>query len=543
MDSLQPALHLHAKTNDPPFRGRWLILAALALFAVVVIDTAWVCDDAYITFRTVDNFIRGYGLRWNTDERVQAYTHPLWMFLLSGLYRITLEIYYTSIFASIFISVAAVAVLAFGICPNAWTALSGLTILIFSRAFMDFSTSGLESPLTHLLLALFYFVYFWRPLSLRNLAIMSLLASLGGLNRLDCLLLYLPGLAWATWKLRRPKAWIIVCLGFLPLALWEMFSLFYYGFPLPNTAYAKLHPSIGKTDLIRQGFFYLLNSIKTDPLTLTAIAVGLVMSAVSKEGKKIVVGSGILLSLLYVIRVGGDFMSGRFLTPQLFCAVLLLAHTGLSATFRRAATVLGIAAAFGFLSGHAPILSGANYAAADRDFIDGHGVGDERYFYYGATGLLRARRNGGRPNHPWVHLGVAAHNGTDRVIVEPATGMGFYGFYAGPNIHIVDGFALTDPFLSKIPIRPVDPLLFLTSPKLQGQKWRIGHFDRPLPNGYADTLRGEKNVLQDKNLAEFYDKIAFITRGDLFDRGRLHEIWNVNLGKYNYLLKNAVQEP
>ncbi len=40
-------------------------------------------DDAYITLRTVDNFINGYGLTWNISERVQAYTHPLWMFLLS----------------------------------------------------------------------------------------------------------------------------------------------------------------------------------------------------------------------------------------------------------------------------------------------------------------------------------------------------------------------------------------------------------------------------------------------------------------------------
>jgi arabinofuranosyltransferase len=49
----------------------------LALFAVVLCRTAWVGDDAYITFRTVDNLVHGYGARWNVDERVQAYTHPL----------------------------------------------------------------------------------------------------------------------------------------------------------------------------------------------------------------------------------------------------------------------------------------------------------------------------------------------------------------------------------------------------------------------------------------------------------------------------------
>ena len=44
------------------------------LYAGVVFCTAWLTEDAFITFRTVDNFINGYGLTWNTGERVQAYT-------------------------------------------------------------------------------------------------------------------------------------------------------------------------------------------------------------------------------------------------------------------------------------------------------------------------------------------------------------------------------------------------------------------------------------------------------------------------------------
>ena len=34
-----------------------LVLVALA----VMIRTAWVCDDAYITLRVVDNLVHGYG--------------------------------------------------------------------------------------------------------------------------------------------------------------------------------------------------------------------------------------------------------------------------------------------------------------------------------------------------------------------------------------------------------------------------------------------------------------------------------------------------
>ena len=57
------------------------------LVAVVLIRTAWICDDAYITFRTIDNFLHGFGLRWNVAERVQSFTHPLWLIVRPVLLR------------------------------------------------------------------------------------------------------------------------------------------------------------------------------------------------------------------------------------------------------------------------------------------------------------------------------------------------------------------------------------------------------------------------------------------------------------------------
>jgi arabinofuranosyltransferase len=61
-----------------PIRYSLALLALLLLaYAVVLVRTAWMCDDAFITLRTVDNFVQGYGLVWNVGERVQVYTHPL----------------------------------------------------------------------------------------------------------------------------------------------------------------------------------------------------------------------------------------------------------------------------------------------------------------------------------------------------------------------------------------------------------------------------------------------------------------------------------
>ena len=62
--------------------SRWtpkLPLILLALFLLVAVNCAWICDDAYIGFRVADNFAHGYGLTWNVAERVQVYTCPLWI--------------------------------------------------------------------------------------------------------------------------------------------------------------------------------------------------------------------------------------------------------------------------------------------------------------------------------------------------------------------------------------------------------------------------------------------------------------------------------
>ncbi len=70
------------------------VLSLLSLlFGVLFIRHAWVAEDAYITFRTVANIVAGYGPVWNTAERVQAFTHPLWMLLHVPLAFLPLNIY------------------------------------------------------------------------------------------------------------------------------------------------------------------------------------------------------------------------------------------------------------------------------------------------------------------------------------------------------------------------------------------------------------------------------------------------------------------
>ena len=80
----------------------------LLLLALVLLSNAWMVDDAYITFRTIDNLASGHGLTWNPGERVQVYTHPLWMFAIALLYLVTSELFFTVSLVSWVVSLLAV---------------------------------------------------------------------------------------------------------------------------------------------------------------------------------------------------------------------------------------------------------------------------------------------------------------------------------------------------------------------------------------------------------------------------------------------------
>ena len=108
------------------------LILSLVLFTIVLVRNAWMSDDAYITFRTVDNFVHGYGLTWNITERVETYSNPLWMFLVAVFYFFTNEFYFTSIILSISISVLVLFVFAFKISKSLTFALLGIGIFTLS---------------------------------------------------------------------------------------------------------------------------------------------------------------------------------------------------------------------------------------------------------------------------------------------------------------------------------------------------------------------------------------------------------------------------
>ena len=493
----------------------------LILFGLIL-QRAWVSDDAYITFRTIDNLVNGYRLTWNPAERVQVFTHPLWMFILAGFYFFTHEIYLTSMLVSILFTLAAVLLLIRSAQSPAAAAFVVL-ILCLSNAFIDYATSGLENPPGHLLIILFAWVFLRNPPALKTFFFLSLISSLAAVTRMDSVLIFVPAMLLAFWQTpQKWKALGLALLGQLPFILWEIFSLFYYGFLFPNTAYAKLNTFIPAGESVQQGVYYLLNSLQRDPITLLVVAAALVAALLVKDRLRLVsIVLGAVLYILYVINIGGDFMSGRFFTLPLLASLVVLARLGFNRLHPAAASGLVLAAlGAGLLLPPVPAYLQLNPPQVPT--IDSYGIADERLWYFSGMGLFRGGHFNPLPSHPWIDEGILARQQLPHGVVI-REGIGLYGFYAGPQVYIIDIHALSDPLLARLPAK-------------RWVNWQIGHFERVIPGGHTDTMKVGYPAETDHDLREFDTHLFTIVSGNLFSLDRFTEIWKMNTGQYNHLV-------
>jgi arabinofuranosyltransferase len=496
----------------------------LAVFSAVFANLAWASEDAYISFRSLEQLFAGNGPRWNPHERVQAFTHPLWLVLLALPRLFSADVYLNAIAVSYACCLAALLLLWRGLAsPVRWAAL--LILLLSSKSFMDYTSSGLENPLVYALLALFLAFYF-RLLESRVPGSRDLLglASCAGLLltcRHDLLTLIAVPFAFALWRSRalgwRRVAGSLVA-GLAPFALWTGFSLIYYGFAFPNSAYAKLDTGMPALLLCRQGLGYLRSFLHFDPLALVLIGSALVLGFGRARPWALALALGIGLNILYVVRVGGDFMAGRFLTSAVLVATVAIARGVRSE--RRLLVASAAAGALMLLSPLAPLRSGSSYHNGE---VDAFRISDERGIFHRGSSLYRwlaAGAGGTFPVHRWSQAGRDFARSPTRVLRR--ANIGYFGYWAGTDKILVDPLAIADPLLARLP--------------MQEGWWRIGHFPRAVPAGYLESLRTGGNHLEDPELREFYRQLRLVVSGPLLDAGRLRAIWGLNLGRYDHLL-------
>lgn len=493
---------------------RWITAALVVLFALAALRMSWLGDDAFITFRSVENMVLGNGPRWNVADRVQTYTHPLWFLLLCLARALTGELPTTAQVLGLVVSAITMRWLAVRLGLG-HAAAAALLLCLASRACHVYATSGLETSLTQLLLvALVAAAATTDPLQrLRRVAFVTALL---GTNRFDLLLLGAPLLAASTRGIPFTVAVRTTALGLAPLFAWSAFAIVYYGTPFPITAYAKaLCHGVPAGDLAMQGLRYVWRSVVADPVTPTVIAAGIGLGLVRPGRRALAIG--VALYTAYVVKVGGDYMQGRFLVPSFFASVLIVGTWLTERTPRFAAIVMFAALALTCVPGVPRVARfdwqpDPTYGAGADDILEEEVRGQWDHGLLSPGRVTRAEATFGSYGEKLVADGLQSR------LVHIWGSVGWAGFRAGTYVHYVDPW-LCDPLLARLPLA-------------EPGRWRIGHFYRRVPAGYLESLATGENRITHPGLARFWNALRSAVRDPVWSGERWRNLWALWTGSF-----------
>ena len=311
-----------------------VFLVALLSYGWLTSHFNWVCDDAYISFRYSKNLADGHGLRYNVGEEppVEGYSNLLWVLALAPFEAAG----WPSPTAARVLSVACGIVLLWRLARFLHRRLAPATVpLLGALAFFAtlppvalWSTSGLETMAFALLVFLAFESLVGHPVRVLPAT----------LSCIGLVLIRAEGFAWALIMIalagldarirddRSATRPLLAAGGGTAAAIAGLigFRLFYFGYPLPNTAYAK----VGLSALsLERGAKYVTSFVATFPHLALVLAAGVVTVVAGRRLR----GSLYLPILLaggffaYAGLAGGDWMPmGRFLVPAMpFLAMIL----------------------------------------------------------------------------------------------------------------------------------------------------------------------------------------------------------------------------
>jgi arabinofuranosyltransferase len=488
---------------------------ALILF-IRILTYSWVTDDAFISFRSVINFVTGNGPVFNIGERVQVFTCPLWFFFLSFGAYLDLNLYFFSILLGLLFSFLSIVLIFklnkkinFANNKDNFSLLLIFVTLVCSETFVSFSTSGLENSLSFFLILASISILVFKL----NRLFFYLSISLALLNRLDLIFILSPLFCYVLYKdFRNSKLnslWKLF-IGFLPIIIWELFSIIYYGFLFPNTKYAKIG---GRSfyENIKSGLLYFFDSMQAEWhawLVIFLIPIIYFIYILKKKTfifkhKDFVLALiiGVYLNIFYVIVItGGDFMRGRFFSTSIFTASILLLFINFFINYNLKRIFFLF---FSLIS-----ITSAYIGSKEILLFVQSGVENERNYYKKYLALHLDPENN-YYNFDWSkdarHLNDANLN---------ILGMnGQRAYYIKKNINVIDPLGVSDAFISRCPVV---------------KNLRSGHFERYIPLEYLSIKVDRKSVSKwrDENLQNLYDKIVIVTESNnLFTVNRFRSMF------------------
>lgn len=513
------------------------------IFAVIVLLSAWNCDDAYHGFVTVRNILNGDGFVYNIGERVNVCTCPLFVLILVGFTFIIREPSIAAFILCTIFSVAAFYIVISKICKTIWQIVFVFFAMVTSYCFMSFTTSGLENSLLFLELACFVIVYSRNDeYNFKKLILLAFIDALVLFTRTDVgFMLFIPTAYVFLFKRKCSiiKMFGAGMIGLMPYMMWELFSAFYFGSWFPNPFYVKVGTSIPLNEYITHGIQYLLITIIYDSVLIIPIFVVIVALLLNKKVSFKIFAIGMLMKFCWVIYMGGDFMVGRHFTDSFFVAIIWIIvminqsienasnmHTKEKRLRFTAYVTLIVCVALSINHRTNIAKSFVFPQKADQ-------AGEEKDYYYPTLGLLPRligyiSQGIDTTDYTWP-LGQEVQEAIDRgdkgIINTWAPGVIVYK--TNEKIFWVDDLALGDAFLSKFPSIRTTP-------------WRVGHTVREVPAGYSESLRYGDNRLEDPDLREYYDMYLEVTRGKLWSVKRTKLAFEFAMGKYDYLIDRYV---
>nr|MBN2278922.1 hypothetical protein [candidate division Zixibacteria bacterium] len=222
-----------------------LITAIIIYFILVAVVWDYSIDDAFVTFRYAEHLADGHGLVFNIGEKpVEGYSNFLWLLILALVYKLGLATYLTAKILGIALFLVSALIWFFLFCrTEGYLWLIGPLLLI--TPYTSFwAVSGLELGLHAMLLAGAVFSLFRKSLwSIPFTSALVMTRSEGAV--IGLILIMVRWLTDREGKKAATKLYIInlifLVITFGALAI---FRLSVFGYPMPNTFYAKSSFSI-----------------------------------------------------------------------------------------------------------------------------------------------------------------------------------------------------------------------------------------------------------------------------------------------------------
>lgn len=525
----------------------------IAVYFITLAKCAWLSDDYFITLRQLEQLLAGHGIRFNLYERSFLSTSVAYFFILLPLRLATSDPFVMYAVFALACNATLLYLLWVLAQRNVWVWLLGLGLLFASKAHFDYSWFGQENPLGHVLataLALAWCRLYpglkvGEPPTRAWWCFFVALVAVAPLYRHDFVLLAWPLAGWALWANRARLGWAglfrSTALMLVPLGAWTLFSLVYFGFPLPASAYAKLPEGYGLGYRLVSAWDYYRFSLHKDGVMMSVIFASQLLWF--RRGPARAIAVAVALVLIYVIFVGGDYMGGRFFSAAYVLMVAFVVGTAgywhrhliLMGGKRRRDFLycgLGIGLALWIaLWPHSPLKSPILYedTVFDHDAFPS-GVSNERAAWQPVTGITvwwKSRRNDTTyPDDVTARLGILLRDEAGVGQTFHVCNLGLTPYNARLDQNFVDIWGLADSFVARLP-----PLT-----------WRPGHLERVRPLGLTESLASGTPAFADPGLNRYFDILRNVTGNErLLSASRMEDLMAMNLGLHDHLIPEMIE--